>query len=164
VRRIPHLGNTEMAPVRLDSMFSPTALSQEKAAVPTPPFYHERNSHVRVPHFRTWKYGIVETLWITSRRRFIKYWPDNRITCLYVILNPSFSAVHFVIPIHNGSKDGLWWKSRGQKIVLFLAKKPCSSANESQNFGDARRLHFQSRRLAIYLKDTGYMKCRTFIC
>lgn len=64
----PHLGNTERAPVRLDSMFSPTALSQEKATVLMPPFCHERNSRVRVPHFRTWKYVIVETLWITSRR------------------------------------------------------------------------------------------------
>jgi hypothetical protein len=68
VCRTPHLGNIERVPVRLDSMFTPTALSQEKTALPTPPFCHERYSRVRVPHFRTWKYDIVETLWITSRR------------------------------------------------------------------------------------------------
>ena len=68
VCRTPHLGNRERARARLDSMISPTALSQEKTALPTPPFCHERNSRVRVPHFRTWKYDIVETLWITSRR------------------------------------------------------------------------------------------------
>ena len=68
-----------------------------------------------------------------------------------------------MLPIHTGSREGLWWMSRGLRIVLFLDKTPCSTVNESQNFGDACRLPFQSIRLVICFKDTGYRKGRTFI-